>query len=127
VTDRDFDPVIEAFRRSVPARLLNAAAGRLRADWRSASLVNACRATAAAVTAHTREQQVRLAAIAVVVAAIVHLGLRLSLPRYAMSGLPWWWNAVIAAAAAGVAAASRDIVSGWPESAPARLWRKAAR
>lgn len=124
MSDQDFDPVAEAFRGSVAYRVTHAAARSVANAVGDSEALRRARAFERSVVSPGRALQVKAAAIAIAVALLAHLAIREWLPRYATSGLPWWWHAAAALLAVIVAVWAQPVAAVWPDSSPAKLWRR---
>lgn len=126
MTDRDWDRVIDAFRDSLVYRTAHAAIQRGAIAGAESSALHRARVINGSFASLTPGQKIATLSIAIAIAAIAHLAIRALLPRYAISGLPWWWNVTVAVFATVTAVAAERVAASWPESMPARLWRRLA-
>jgi hypothetical protein len=121
VTDPDFDRVVRAFRASLTYRIASNACDRLVNASRESAFLSRVGAMSVSFTALSRDRQLAAAAWTLAAASLAHLAMRVGLPRYATSGLPWWWNVTLALFAVLTAMMARAIVAAWNDSTPARL------
>ena len=124
MTPRDNDlQVQEALAGSVAGRVAISALARLEAAWADSAVIATYRSSIAKLNRWPLEQRFRAAALTIMWAALWHMALRSILPAYATSAFPLWTNVVVAAVASLAALCAGAVVTGWPHSGAAALWR----
>ena len=123
MNDTEFQAIAGVFQSS-----------QLYAAWRSltegyeiaakeSALLRPCRRFASAFAQQPAGRKVAVVATTIGIAALAHLAIRLALPAYTTTGLPWWWNIAEAVFAFGIAIKADAIAKAWNGSTPARVWR----
>ena len=124
MNEPEFDSVAAVFKSS-----------HLYGAWRSltegfaaasgdSALLRPVRSFASTFAQQPASRKVAFSATAMGVAALAHLAIRMTLPHYTTSGLPWWWNVTEAVLAFGIALESDALTRAWIDSTPARIWRR---
>jgi hypothetical protein len=124
VIDDDFAVLLAAAHGSAVYRAISAIRDRLTIASRESAILSRVRSAAARWHGLAPPSRIAAAASTLAVASLAHLLIRIMLPRYTVSGLPWWWNAVAAVFAIVVAIAAEPVSRAAEGSAPARLWRR---
>ena len=124
--DADFVLVRTAFRDSIAYRIARGTIARVTVAMSESALCARARTVTAPFTQLAPERRLSYAAGTLAWASIAHLAMRSLLPPYASSGLPWWWNVAVAIFALVLAVNAPAVSSAWPDSTPAKVWRRFA-
>lgn len=124
MSDHEFRAVRETATESRLRLALSAAARHWSAAWTHATVTRLVRQVAMAAAEWSVADRVRYGAVAVVWAALGHLGCLALFPAYVAPGLPKAPIVAIALVAAVVAAAPEPFVKAWSESRLGRVGRR---
>jgi len=112
----EFDYVRDAFGASIPGRLLASVSDALDRAWRSSIAGRTIRSAANSITTSSTASSIRIAGVAVCVAAAMQPLLIALMTQTVRPTLPWWGFVSIALLAAMIASQAESIVVAWPSS-----------
>lgn len=119
-----FDSVAAAFQSSRLYGAWRVLTGGFAVASSDSALLRPVLSFAGAFARLPSSRKLSASAMTIGVAALAVAAVRVTLPQYATSGLPWWWNVTVALFAFGIALAADYLSSAWIESTPARIWRR---
>ena len=124
MNDREFHSIAGVFQSSQLYAAWRSLTGGYAVAARESALLRPWRRFASDFAHQPAGRKVALVATTIGVAALAHLAIRVTLPAYTTTGLPWWWNVAEAVLAFGIAINADAVAAAWIDSTPARIWRR---